>query len=102
MYRKCRLAVVPLRYGAGVKGKIVEAAYYQIPMVTTPIGAEGMSTAENTMIVKESAQDIADAINALYDDFGTLKEMSNNGMLFIEKYFSNAAVERVLAKDFHV
>ena len=31
MYRTCRMAVVPLRYGAGVKGKVIESAYYQIP-----------------------------------------------------------------------
>ena len=102
MYNNCRLAVVPLRYGAGVKGKIVEAAYYQIPMVTTPIGAEGMSTDENTMIVKESADDLANAILDIYEDFGTLREMSDNGKVFIEKYFSNAAVESVLTKDLNV
>ena len=99
LYNECRLAVVPLRYGAGVKGKIVEAAYYQIPMVTTTIGAEGMSTAENTMIVEDDAEKMAEKINDLYEDFDTLKEMSDNGPVFIEKYFSQKAVDEVLALD---
>ena len=98
-YRTCRLAVVPLRYGAGVKGKIVEAAYYQIPMVTTPIGAEGMSTEEGTMMVAETAQDIAEAVCNLYEDFNRLREMSDAGTTFIERYFSQGAVDAALAQD---
>ena len=43
LYRNCRLVVVPLRFGAGVKGKVVESIYYQCPTLTTPIGAEGLS-----------------------------------------------------------
>ncbi|HQT92385.1 MAG TPA: glycosyltransferase, partial [Candidatus Kryptobacter bacterium] len=41
-YEKCRLVVAPLRYGAGLKGKIVEALSYGVPVVTTSIGVEGM------------------------------------------------------------
>ncbi len=40
LYQKCSIAIVPLLYGAGVKGKIVEAAYNQIPIVTTSIGGK--------------------------------------------------------------
>jgi len=38
LYQKCRIAIVSLLYGAGVKGKIVDAAYNQIPIITTSIG----------------------------------------------------------------
>lgn len=98
-YRQCRLAVVPLRYGAGVKGKIVEAAYYQIPMVTTTIGAEGMSRAEGTMAVADTAEEQVETICNLYEDFDELRRMSDSGPVFIDRYFSQRAVDEVLALD---
>ena len=38
---RARVLLAPLRYGAGVKGKIVDAWRYGVPAVTTPVGAEG-------------------------------------------------------------
>lgn len=102
MYHKMRLVVVPLRYGAGMKGKVVEALYYQIPLVTTPIGAEGMPEAESVMIVKEAADELADVICNLYEDYDTLDSMSSKSKPYIEKYFSEEAaigiIESVLKK----
>lgn len=40
--RRCRVMLAPLRYGAGVKGKVVDAWRYGCPVVTTSIGAEGI------------------------------------------------------------
>jgi hypothetical protein len=39
---RARVFVAPLRFGAGVKGKIGEALAYGLPVVTTAVGAEGM------------------------------------------------------------
>eukprot|EP00930_Biecheleria_cincta_P028020 TRINITY_DN19562_c0_g1_i1.p1 TRINITY_DN19562_c0_g1~~TRINITY_DN19562_c0_g1_i1.p1 ORF type:complete len:680 (+),score=115.34 TRINITY_DN19562_c0_g1_i1:38-2041(+) len=41
--RKHRLLVAPLRYGAGVKGKVLEAMQHGLVVVTTPVGIEGIS-----------------------------------------------------------
>ena len=40
--RKHRVMFAPLRYGAGVKGKVLDAWAHGMPVVTTPIGAEGV------------------------------------------------------------
>ena len=42
LYAECRIVVIPLRYGAGVKGKTVEAVYNLIPVVSTSFGVEGL------------------------------------------------------------
>ena len=42
LYGRAACAVVPLRFGAGVKGKVLEAIRYGVPLVTTSIGAEGI------------------------------------------------------------
>ena len=44
--RSYRVLLAPLRYGAGLKGKIVDAWAHGLPVVTTPIGAEGMHADE--------------------------------------------------------
>lgn len=99
LYKTCRIAVVPLRVGAGVKGKVVEAAYYQIPLVTTTIGAEGLSREEGNMLVEDDAGKMADLICDLYEDYGRLKRMSDAGVSFIQKYFTEEEAERVLLLD---
>ncbi len=99
LYRKCRLAVVPLRYGAGVKGKVVEAGYYQIPLVTTNIGAEGISIKEGSMLIEDDAAKMADVICSLYEDYDRLRQMSDNGKYFIKNNFMVSEAERIIRLD---
>jgi GT2 family glycosyltransferase/glycosyltransferase involved in cell wall biosynthesis/2-polyprenyl-3-methyl-5-hydroxy-6-metoxy-1,4-benzoquinol methylase/uncharacterized coiled-coil protein SlyX len=99
LYRECRMAVVPLRVGAGVKGKVVEAAYYQIPLVTTTIGAEGLDADVGNMVVEDDADRMAELVCGLYEDIDTLKSMSDAGIQFIEKYFTLEKAQEVLNKD---
>lgn len=99
LYRECRMAVVPLRVGAGVKGKVVEAAYFQIPLVTTSIGAEGLDANIGNMVVNDDARKMADIICSLYVDYDSLKAMSDAGTSFVDKYFTIDEAERVLRLD---
>ncbi len=99
MYMTCKMAVVPLRFGAGIKGKVVEAAYYQIPLVTTAIGSEGLDDTVGNMVVEDEPSAIADAICKLYGDNEKLKEMSDSGIRFIQRYFTIEEAERVLRLD---
>lgn len=102
LYRKCRLDVVPLRYGAGVKGKVVEAAYYQIPLVTTTIGGEGLDDTIGAFLMEDDANKMADMIISLYTDYDTLKKMSAAGKTFIKKYFTPEVAKQVLLKDIDI
>lgn len=99
LYLNCRVAVVPLRVGAGVKGKVVEAAYYQIPLLTTSIGAEGLSTEENAFWVEDDAEKFAELLCNVYNDNAALQAVSDNQMKFIEKYFTVSVAESVLKAD---
>lgn len=99
LYRTCRMAVVPLRYGAGVKGKVVEAGYYQIPLVTTTIGAEGISTEEGSMKVEDDPEKMAELINNLYEDYDELKRMSDAGEAFIKNHFTLETAKRIIEMD---
>ena len=99
LYHSCRMAVVPLRVGAGVKGKVVEAAYYQIPLVTTSIGAEGLDDTMGNMVVEDDADRMAELICDLYEDYDHLREMSDAGEAFIRKYFTVDEARKVLELD---
>lgn len=66
---QARVCLAPLRFGAGIKGKIVDAMLCGTPNVTTPIGAEGMGGALPWPgAVAQSAQALADAAVALHED----------------------------------
>ena len=41
-FQAARLLLAPLHFGAGIKGKLLEAMYHGTPSITSPIGAEGM------------------------------------------------------------
>lgn len=101
-YNTCRLSVVPLRVGAGVKGKVIEAAYYQLPVVTTDVGAEGISTAENALIVENNAEEMADKICALYENFEALAQYAENERKLIENHYLIKNAMEVLRQDIYV
>lgn len=66
---RARISIAPLRYGAGVKGKIGEAIAAGVPVVTTTIGAEGMGFVDGEhVLVADEPEAFADAIVRLYHD----------------------------------
>ena len=99
LYQKCRISIAPLRYGAGVKGKIIEAAYFQIPMITTSIGGEGLDNTTGAFIIEDDALRLSEIICNLYTNYSKLKDMSDSGKLFIEKFFSKKAAKDIIMKD---
>ena len=102
MYQKCRIAIAPLRFGAGIKGKIVEAAYNQIPIVTTSIGAEGLNNSTKVFVVENNPIKMAKIICNLYTNYTQLKYMSNSGKYFIDKYFSFNRAKEIIMKDINL
>ncbi|MCT7433168.1 glycosyltransferase [Aliarcobacter cryaerophilus] len=99
-YSKCRIAIVPLRYGAGIKGKVVEALYEQIPIVTTSIGSEGLYDASQYMIIEDDSLEFGNKIVSLYQDENKLKELSLKGNQYCEKYFSYHYAKEILKETF--
>jgi hypothetical protein len=96
-----RLSVAPLRYGAGVKGKINMAMSYGLPVVATPVAVEGMHARPGVdVIVAETAADFAAAIRRGYDDETLWQTLSANGLANVGRHFSfdaaRAALLRVL------
>ena len=99
-YRECRMAIVPLRYGAGIKGKVVEAMRYGMPVLTTSVGAEGIIGAEKILAVEDTPKDFAARFVSLYEDHATLERVSRQEVAYIRENYSPANAIRVIGKEF--
>ncbi|MBQ9983266.1 MAG: glycosyltransferase [Lachnospiraceae bacterium] len=100
LYDSCRIVVVPLRYGAGVKGKVVEALYSGTPMVSTTVGIEGIIGAEQFMEISDDANEFAEKILALYNDIDKLKETVHAYQVYVKEHNSVDAVWDIIRDDF--
>ena len=94
-----RVAVAPLRYGAGVKGKVNQSMAYGQPVVATPIAVEGMEIAAGSeALVAADPAGFADEIVRLYRDPELWLRLSDAGLANIESHFSFDAASRALQR----
>lgn len=100
LYKEVRIVVVPLRFGAGVKGKVLEALQYGVPIVTTSIGAEGIPDADKVMRIADTDEAISRDILELYEHEALREEYISRYPDYINTYFSRAAVQAVIDRDF--
>ena len=100
LYEKVRLVVVPLRYGAGVKGKVIEALYYNDPVITTSVGAEGIDNSYNQMLVADEPGDFVEKCVNLYNNKEALKAMSKAADDYVRNKHSIEAVWEIIREDF--
>ncbi|MBT2117223.1 glycosyltransferase [Dyella sp. LX-66] len=96
-YNRSRVAVVPLRFGAGVKSKVVEALQQGLPLVTTAIGAQGLSGLERVARIADDADGIAAALVDLLTSAGDWQQQSVAGKRYAEAHFSTGSMRRALA-----
>ncbi|MEG3437413.1 glycosyltransferase [Pannus brasiliensis CCIBt3594] len=86
-FAKARVFVAPLRFGAGMKGKIGQSMSLGLPAVTTKIGAEGMGLIDRQdVLIADTAEDFAAAILELYDNRELWEKISRNSLESIERY----------------
>lgn len=96
---RMRVAVAPLRYGAGVKGKIGTAMAAGLPTVATELGAEGMGLTDGENIfVADDPQLYAEVIARLYKDESLWNHVSRSGIIFSEQAWGLAAGEENLER----
>ena len=100
LYATCRVVVVPLRYGAGVKGKVVEAIYNGAPIVTTSIGAEGIPQVEDVLLVEDEPEAFAETVTRLYQSPEGCRALCEKTQSYIRTHFSMDAAWKVIENDF--
>ena len=97
LFARSRVFVAPVRFGAGVKGKIGEALAYALPLVTTTVGAEGMSLRDGEeALIADTAGEFAAAVVRLYRDEGLWRRLSDNAHAHVERHFSPRVVGKIV------
>jgi O-antigen biosynthesis protein len=99
LYRTTRLVLAPLRFGAGVKGKVVEAMCQGVPVITTPVGAEGIPAGGDVLSVSASAEDMATQLVDLYQSAAKWEAQRERALATVDKHFSRRAVQLRLSAD---
>lgn len=89
IFKTARMLVAPLRYGAGVKGKIIAALQEGIPVVSSSIGIEGILLEENKDYFKaDTAEDFSKKCIELLENPGICENFSRNGLNFIISHYN--------------
>lgn len=94
LYATVGVAVIPLRFGGGVKGKTIEALFHATPFVATTVGMQGLFPAEPIGYVADDAQQFADAVVLAQTDRLATKSNVARGVRFIEDHYSVDALKR--------
>lgn len=95
-YARARVVIAPLRFGAGLKGKVVEAMRHGVPVVTTSIGAQGLRDATCLSVADDPAA-FGAALSHLVADQDAWRTASIGGQRYVADRFSTASIAAVLA-----
>ncbi|MDY7577607.1 glycosyltransferase [Herbaspirillum sp. RTI4] len=93
-----RVAVAPLRYGAGIKGKIGTAMAAGLPIVATTLATEGMRlSADQNILIADTPQEIAGQVEKIYNNEALWSSISLAGIDFAERAWGGEAAWKALA-----
>jgi GT2 family glycosyltransferase len=80
--------VAPIRLGAGIRGKILEAWSMKKPVVSTSLGCSGLRAVhEENLLVADTAEEFADSIDRLLRDQELRQRLGNNGLMTVRMHY---------------
>jgi GT2 family glycosyltransferase/glycosyltransferase involved in cell wall biosynthesis len=101
-FDKVKLSVAPLRFGAGVKGKINQSMAFGVPVVATSLAAEGMELRDREdILVADEPEDFAEALVELYESEELWNRISENGIEKTRSLYSTEVAREKLERLFN-
>ncbi|WP_396147594.1 glycosyltransferase family 4 protein [Flavobacterium sp.] len=99
--KNAKVVLAPIRFGAGIKGKLLEAMQCGTPSVTSAIGAEAMSgDFEWNGFVKDNPNDFVDVAVRLYEDENLWQQCQENGFEILDKRYKKTLFEKDFIAEF--
>jgi glycosyltransferase involved in cell wall biosynthesis len=96
-FSEVRLSIAPIRYGAGLKGKVIDSLLHGVPTVATPMATEGSGLEhEQHLLVAETPEDFASAILRLHEDASQWRRLAASGQGVAQSLFSSDNADRAL------
>ena len=103
LLRRVRLSVAPIRYGAGMKGKITNALAHGLPSVATAIAAEGMNLESGrNVLIADDPQAFADAVASVYGDAELWRRISLAGLELVDSRYGHRTIYPLLARALEI
>lgn len=100
IYRKIKIVVIPLRFGAGIKGKVIEAMFHGIPVLSTTVGMEGIPHITKANLIADDAETFRKVLEDIYSDHTLLNEISCEETEIIKEHYSENVAWNSIAEDF--
>ena len=99
--RDVRIAIAPLRFGAGVKGKVNLSMAHGQPVVATACAVEGMHLRDGEdALVADDPHAFADAVVRLHEDEALWNTLARNGLESVAAHFSLDAARKTVSEVF--
>lgn len=87
-FQRATLLIAPIRAGSGTKYKVLESMASHLPVVTTPVGAEGIGAVSGReLIIGETAAELASSITDLLNNADYRAELAKDGYNFVSKKY---------------
>lgn len=97
-FARARVFVAPLRYGAGIKIKVLDSLARGVPAVLSPIAAEGLGVTDGEdALVASSPESFAAAVVGLHESAELWRRLAAGGRALIERNYSRRTMEEALA-----
>ena len=100
VFNRARVAFYPLITGAGMKGKVAHALAAGLPVVTTPLGAQGYVGAENYMRIADAPAGLVALLAEVYSNASTWQSLREAGLAYVARHLEHAPVRAVLEQEF--
>jgi O-antigen biosynthesis protein len=98
-FERARISVAPIRYGAGIKGKVAMSMAHGVPVVATQCAAEGMDLIDDeNVLIADTPEEMAAAVVALYRDPERWLALSDAGLDFVTRQYGSALGRRRVAE----
>ena len=99
LYGTVKVVIAPLFSGAGVKGKITQALRFGVPIICTPIAAEGMGLQHNlNVLIADSPTLFAEHIRTAHNNCSMWNSLSMKGKAHVLNFFSTQIARRNLVE----
>ncbi|MBT2145640.1 MULTISPECIES: glycosyltransferase [unclassified Rhodanobacter] len=98
-YANARVVVAPLRFGGGMKGKVIEAMRFGVPCVTTSAGIQGLEQTDGFLAAADTAEGFAKRVLLLLDDDAAWRRSSAAGQAFVRANFTEEAQWNEFAQE---
>ncbi len=93
--KNAKVVLAPIRFGAGIKGKLLEAMQCGTPSMTSSIGAEAMAgTLEWNGFIKDNPNEFVEATVKLYNDEKLWQKCQENGFEILDKRYKKSLFEK--------